>query len=102
MRRSFTVGLFALLLIGLLALPKPARAQGSVADFYRGRNVTIIVGYSSGGGYDTYTRILARHLGKHIPGNPSVVVQNMARPTPTISPFSRRAASSRLSLAHST
>jgi len=77
MRRSFTVGLFALLLIGLLALPKPARAQGSVADFYRGRNVTIIVGYSSGGGYDTYTRILARHLGKHIPGNPSVVVQNM-------------------------
>ena len=60
-----------------MALPKPARAQSSVADFYRGRNVTLIVGYSAGGGYDTYTRILARHLGKHIPGNPSVVVQNM-------------------------
>ena len=77
MRRSIIVGLFSLLFVGLLALPKPARAQGSVADFYRGRNVTVIVGYSPGGGYDTYTRILARHLGKHIPGNPSVVVQNM-------------------------
>ena len=60
----------------LLALPQPARAQ-AVADFYRGRNVTLIVGYSAGGGYDTYSRILARHLGKHIPGNPAIVVQNM-------------------------
>ena len=58
-------------------LPQAARAQGSVADFYRGRNVNLIVGYSAGGGYDTYTRILARHLGKHIPGNPAIVVQNM-------------------------
>ena len=58
------------------ALPLSAQAQ-SVADFYRGKNVNLIVGYSSGGGYDTYTRILARHLGKHIPGNPTVVVQNM-------------------------
>src|SRR4029077_14261499 len=64
-------------LVGLLVLPMPARAQGSVADFYRGRNLTVIVGYSAGGGYDTYTRILARHLPRHIPGNPSVVVQNM-------------------------
>jgi tripartite-type tricarboxylate transporter receptor subunit TctC len=77
MRRSVIAGLFSLLLAGLSTLPKPANGQSSVADFYRGRNVTIIVGYSAGGGYDTYTRILARHLGKHIPGNPSVVVQNM-------------------------
>lgn len=55
---------------------QPARAQGTVADFYRGRTVTLTVGYSSGGGYDTYARILARHLGKHIPGNPQIVVQN--------------------------
>ena len=73
MRRAVVFSLFALAAL----LPQPARAQGSVADFYRGRNVTLIVGYSAGGGYDTYTRILARHLGKHIPGNPAIVVQNM-------------------------
>ena len=62
----------------LLASPQPARAQGdAVADFYRGRTVTLTVGYSPGGGYDTYARILARHIGKHIPGNPAIVVQNM-------------------------
>jgi tripartite-type tricarboxylate transporter receptor subunit TctC len=55
----------------------PARAQDGVADFYRGRTVNLIVGYSAGGGYDTYTRILARHLGRHIPGNPTIVAQNM-------------------------
>lgn len=55
---------------------QPVRAQNTVADFYRGKTVTLTVGYSSGGGYDTYARILARHLGKHIPGNPQIVVQN--------------------------
>src|SRR5260370_42311607 len=54
----------------------PAHAQ-PVESFYRGRTVTIVVGYSVGGGYDAHGRVLARHLGKHIPGNPSVVVQNM-------------------------
>jgi tripartite-type tricarboxylate transporter receptor subunit TctC len=47
------------------------------ADFYKGRTIQVIVGFSSGGGYDLYARVLARHLGKHIPGNPSVVPQNM-------------------------
>jgi tripartite-type tricarboxylate transporter receptor subunit TctC len=69
------------LFLGLLALgsavPQPARAQSAVADFYRGRTVNLIVGYSAGGGYDTYARIFARHVGKHIPGNPAIVVQNM-------------------------
>jgi tripartite-type tricarboxylate transporter receptor subunit TctC len=74
MRRRIIFSLLAL----WLALPQPARAQASAsADFYRGRTVTLIVGYSVGGGYDTYARVLARHLGKHIPGNPQVVVQNM-------------------------
>ncbi len=72
MQCSYAFGLIAL----LLALPPGAQAQ-SVADFYRGKNLNLIVGYSAGGGYDTYSRILARHLGKHIPGNPSIVVQNM-------------------------
>jgi tripartite-type tricarboxylate transporter receptor subunit TctC len=48
-----------------------------VADFYRGKDVTLIVGYGPGGGYDTFARLLARHIGKYVPGNPSVIVQNM-------------------------
>jgi tripartite-type tricarboxylate transporter receptor subunit TctC len=47
------------------------------ADFYEGKTVTILVGYKPGGGYDRTARILARHLGKHIPGRPAVIVQNM-------------------------
>ncbi|MFM1816033.1 MAG: hypothetical protein RLZ98_2728 [Pseudomonadota bacterium] len=46
-------------------------------DFYNGKTVRLIVGFSPGGGYDTYARALARQYGKHIPGNPSVIVQNM-------------------------
>jgi len=59
-----------------LALAAPARAD-SVEDFYRGRTITILVGFSAGGGYDLYARLLGRHIGRHIPGNPSVTVQNM-------------------------
>lgn len=64
-----------LVLAFLLALPA-ARAQ-SVADFYRGRQMQLIVGFSPGGGYDVYARLLARTMGKYIPGNPTIVVQNM-------------------------
>ena len=46
-------------------------------DFYKGKTVTILVGSSAGGGYDAYARLLSRHLGRHIPGNPGVVVSNM-------------------------
>lgn len=53
-----------------------AQAQGA-ADFFRGKNVTVVVGYAPGGGYDIYSRLLARHLGAHIPGAPAVIVQNM-------------------------
>ena len=53
-----------------------ANAQ-SVADFYRGKTVTVVVGYGPGGGYDIYSRLLARHLGNHIAGAPNVIVQNM-------------------------
>jgi tripartite-type tricarboxylate transporter receptor subunit TctC len=48
-----------------------------VADFYRGKTVTVLVGVGVGGEYDLHTRLLARHIGKHIPGNPTVVAQNM-------------------------
>jgi tripartite-type tricarboxylate transporter receptor subunit TctC len=47
------------------------------ADFYKSRTIFVIIGYSPGGGYDLYARVLAQHLGKHIPGNPTVVPQNM-------------------------
>src|SRR5947209_727680 len=56
------------------ALPQPALAQDG---FYRGKTVTVVVGYSAGGGYDQYARLVARHLGRHIPGQPNVIVQNM-------------------------
>jgi len=52
----------------------PLRAQES---FYKGKNIRIIVGFSPGGGYDTYARLIARHLGKYIPGSPTVAVENM-------------------------
>ncbi len=77
MRHAFRLNSCALALIAVLLAPHPARAQTPVAEFYRGKTVTLIVGYSAGGGYDTYARILARHMGKHIPGNPTIVVQNM-------------------------
>lgn len=53
-----------------------ASAQG-VADFYKGKTIQIVVGFGAGGGYDLYARALGRYLGKHVPGNPTVVVQNM-------------------------
>src|SRR5499426_2469638 len=54
----------------------PVRSAG-VDDFYKGKTVSLLIGYSVGGGYDAYGRLVARHLGKHIPGNPGVVAQNM-------------------------
>jgi tripartite-type tricarboxylate transporter receptor subunit TctC len=67
------------ILIGAFAtsLAAAAAETPSVESFYRGRTVTIVVGYSVGGGYDALARVLAAHLGRHIPGNPSVIVQNM-------------------------
>ncbi len=67
---------YAVAATALALLPATAGAQ-SVADFYRGKTVDLYIGYSAGGGYDIYARFLARHIGKHIPGNPSVVPKNM-------------------------
>ena len=62
-----------LLAAALFALPAAAQDLASV---WRGKTVTILVGTSAGGGYDTYARLLGRHMGKHIPGNPAFVIQN--------------------------
>ncbi len=67
-------------LIGAIALAATAtfaQAQSSVEDFYEGRTVQLLIGYSAGGGYDGYARTLARHMGKHIPGNPEIVPRNV-------------------------
>lgn len=66
-----------LVLLGLALGAATADAAEDVASFYKGRTVTLDIGYSAGGGYDIYARVLARHLGDHIPGNPSVIPQNM-------------------------
>lgn len=58
------------------AFPNAAGAQ-DVGSFYKGKQVTIVVGSSAGGGYDTYARLIARHMGKHVPGAPAFIVQNM-------------------------
>jgi tripartite-type tricarboxylate transporter receptor subunit TctC len=54
-----------------------ALAQDSVAQFYKGKQINVIVGSSAGGGYDIYARLLARHMPRHIPGSPAMVVSNM-------------------------
>ena len=74
MTRRNLVALF-LAMTPLLAAA-PASAQ-SVEEFYKGKTVRLIVGYSAGGGHDANARLLARHIGQYIPGNPRVVVENM-------------------------
>ena len=64
------------MMLALMSASAPARAD-AISDFYRGRTVNLVIGYPPGGGYDLYARTLARHIGRHIPGNPSIVVQNM-------------------------
>ena len=57
--------------IGFSAAAQPA------GDFYKGKTLSLVVGFTPGGGYDTYARLLSRHIGRHIPGEPTVIVQNM-------------------------
>ena len=73
-RNWLAVGVSAFL---TLSSGAAVRAQTSVADFYKGKTITILVGSTAGGGYDTYARMIARYFSKHMPGNPSVIVSNM-------------------------
>ena len=63
--------------IALSALQVTPAAAQSPAEFYRGKSLDLQIGYSVGGGYDLYARLVARHLGSHIPGNPTIVPKNM-------------------------
>jgi tripartite-type tricarboxylate transporter receptor subunit TctC len=60
-----------------VAAPNGEAQADAVSDFYRGKTITVIVGYSAGGGYDLYARALSRHMGKHLPGSPNFIVQNI-------------------------
>jgi tripartite-type tricarboxylate transporter receptor subunit TctC len=73
LRKSWCAGLAAIFAAILI---EPAAAAG-VEDFYRGKTLAIVIGSSVGGGYDQYARVLARYLGRHIPGQPAIVPQNM-------------------------
>jgi tripartite-type tricarboxylate transporter receptor subunit TctC len=59
----------------LLTAAIPAAAQ---EPYFKGKTIRIVVGFSEGGGYEVYARAIARHMGKYIPGNPSIMVENMA------------------------
>ena len=69
----------AILLLSILAAgwPGAALSQQSVEDFYRGKKIDMIIGYSPGGTYDLYARLVARHLGDFIPGKPLIIPRNM-------------------------
>jgi tripartite-type tricarboxylate transporter receptor subunit TctC len=91
--------LLALSVIALINSAGRAQAQ-PVEDFYRGKQVRIIVSFDVGNDYDQWARLLARHLGRHVPGNPTFVVQNMPAaaasrpPTSSTTPPQETAASS--------
>src|SRR5690242_15139614 len=77
---SFSALIFLLtfIAIGMAAqAPKPSYDEKAVANFYRGKSIRIIVGFTAGGGYDQYSRVIGRHMSKYIPGNPAVIVDNM-------------------------
>src|SRR3972149_11219023 len=74
MRRWF--GILGGMALSLL-LANGVKAQ-SAEEFYKGKTINLIVGFSAGGGYDTTARTLAPYLKKHLPGNPDIIVQNMA------------------------
>lgn len=67
----------AVTLLVLVSLVASAPRQVSGQEFYKDKTIRIIVGFAAGGGFDTYARIIARHMGKHIPGNPTIIVENM-------------------------
>ena len=66
-----------ILFIAIASLLLPVPAAYTATPYYEGKTIRIIVGTAPGGGYDTYTRLLARHFSKHIPGIPNVIVDNM-------------------------
>src|SRR5262245_47559575 len=71
--KSIVWSLWAAALMALL----PLNALAATGGFYNGKTVTFIIGSAAGGGYDTYSRLVANHLGRHLEGQPTIVAQNM-------------------------
>src|SRR3954463_5514368 len=67
----------AVLLLPLALGWSPAASAQDVESFFRGKQLEILVGNAAGGGYDLYSRVMARHIGRHVPGNPGTVVKNV-------------------------
>ncbi len=74
--RKLNKAALTLLAVGASLLPVAVQAN-AIEDFYRGKSMNLLIGYAPGGGYDSYARTLARHMPKHMPGNPSMVTRNM-------------------------
>ena len=73
-----TVRLLPVVIAAVFVLLSPDSVRGeAAADFYAGKQISLLIGTTPGGGYDAYGRLLARHLGRHIPGNPAIVAKNM-------------------------
>ena len=68
---------FARTYLALLVAIASALPAYAAAPYYEGKTIRVVVGFSAGGGFDTYSRLIGRHLGRHIPGSPAVVVENM-------------------------
>ena len=69
--------IFKLLFFSVLLVPKIGMRTAHAQDFYSGKTIRFVVGYSPGGSFDLYTRVIARHFSKHVPGNPATIVENM-------------------------
>jgi tripartite-type tricarboxylate transporter receptor subunit TctC len=80
-RRAVRAAAFAGIILQILAFglsKSEAAAADEEADFYRGKSISLLIGFPPGGGYDAYGRLLSRYYGTHIPGNPTIVIRNMA------------------------
>jgi tripartite-type tricarboxylate transporter receptor subunit TctC len=77
LHRKRVISFGALLTFTLLCLGYPPAIYANTHEFYSGKTIRLVVGYAPGGGYDFYARTIARHMGKHIAGNPAFVVENM-------------------------
>ena len=77
MNTSRAACIAALAGMAVLGAESRVNAQTTAADFYKGKSITILVGSSAGGGYDTWARLIARYMSKHTPGNPNFLVSNM-------------------------
>jgi len=77
MIRNFRFGMIAAATLAAAAFSAPFAAADPISDFYKGRQLTILIGHPPGGSYDLYAQLTAAHIGKFIPGNPTVIVQHM-------------------------